>query len=76
LARASEAFTHSLNVVSIVGAALMATAALLTIVFLRGVTVEATLDVEATLNVEATAEGNDDPSANPVAQPAALHTSL
>jgi DHA2 family multidrug resistance protein-like MFS transporter len=76
LARASEAFTHSLNVVSIVGAALMATAALLTIVFLRGLTVEATLDVEATLNVEATAEGNDDPSANPVAQPAALHTSL
>ena len=36
LAAAREAFTHSINVVSIVGAAIMAVAALLTILFLRG----------------------------------------
>jgi DHA2 family multidrug resistance protein-like MFS transporter len=40
LATAREAFTHSLNVVSIGGAAIMATAALLTIVFLRRLSAE------------------------------------
>jgi DHA2 family multidrug resistance protein-like MFS transporter len=40
LAMAREAFTHSLNVVSIGGAAIMASAALLTILFLRGLSAE------------------------------------
>jgi DHA2 family multidrug resistance protein-like MFS transporter len=40
LATAREAFTHSINVVSIVGAGLMAVAALLTLLFLRRIGTE------------------------------------
>jgi DHA2 family multidrug resistance protein-like MFS transporter len=39
---AREAFTHSLNVVSIVGAAIMAAAALLTLLFLRNLSADTT----------------------------------
>jgi DHA2 family multidrug resistance protein-like MFS transporter len=45
---ARDAFTHSINVVSIVGAAIMAVAATLTILFLRRIDTEASVDPAAT----------------------------
>ncbi|HTJ71229.1 MAG TPA: MFS transporter [Actinospica sp.] len=50
---AREAFTHSLNVVSIVGAGIMAAAAVLTILFLRGLTAESPADEPAARPLEA-----------------------
>jgi DHA2 family multidrug resistance protein-like MFS transporter len=48
LMTARDAFTHSINVVSIVGAAIMAAAALLTILFLRRIGTEASVESAAT----------------------------
>jgi DHA2 family multidrug resistance protein-like MFS transporter len=48
LATAREAFTHSLNVVSVVGAGIMAIAAVLTILFLRGIKTEEATDATVT----------------------------
>jgi DHA2 family multidrug resistance protein-like MFS transporter len=48
LMTARDAFTHSINVVSIVGAAIMAAAALLTILFLRRIGTETSVEPAAT----------------------------
>jgi hypothetical protein len=48
LVTARDAFTHSINVVSIVGAAIMAAAAVLTILFLRRIGTEASGERAAT----------------------------